>query len=109
MVHDDANADERAEKSPDLYGFAKHMAETLWELEGCDLDNCALQEILETHGIIAYRAPTAAELSDLEWWGHEFYDPQCPDHKIVGEMTAEFKALRPNVDRSGEAKSDAEA
>mgnify|MGYP003493500612 FL=1 len=106
LVHADSGAGEKTEKSPDLHAFATEMADTLFSLEGCDLDNFELQAILENHGIISFRTPKPSEIADEEWWGHEFYRAEAPDVKFVGELSAAFKALRKSVDRSDEPKSE---
>lgn len=77
----------------DLLGFAKAMFETWCELEGCDLDNCSLEELLREYGLLKFRAPKQSELADLEWWGHEFYDERNPDREFVGIKTPEFVEL----------------
>ena len=78
---------------PDLLGFANAMHETWCELDGCDLDICVLQELLQQFGLLEFRAPKPSEVADLEWWGHEFYDEKRPDHPFVGVKPAPFVAL----------------
>jgi hypothetical protein len=76
----------------DLAGFAREIAEMLWEGECCDLDAASVQDLLVAHGIVHYRKPTAAELSDPEWWGHQF--DIGPNDDGVGEFTPEMKQLK---------------
>lgn len=76
----------------DTVKLASELAEMLWEAEGCDLDNIAVQELLVACGVVHYRKPKPSELADLEWWGHEF--DIGPDDHGVGEFTPEMKELR---------------
>lgn len=76
----------------DTVKLASELAEMLWEAEGFDLDNIAVQELLVACGIVHYRKPKASELADPEWWGHEL--DIGPDDNGVGEFTPEMKELR---------------
>ena len=79
--------------TPDLVALASELTQMLWDAEGCDLDSEAIQSLLVSCGVIRYRKPTPAELSDPEWWGHE-WSIGPDDNESVGEFTCEMKELR---------------
>lgn len=70
--------------------FAADVIETIWK-EGPSTDEEQdILDIAEHRGLIHYRKPTAEELADNDWWGHQVaIQADDPD---VGDMTAEFRA-----------------
>jgi len=74
----------------DLAGFARAIIDAAVEEGGMDLDVLFVQELAESCGLIYTRTPTANELADPEWWGHEY--GICADTLGVLEDTPEFRA-----------------
>jgi len=83
---------------PDLVKFATEMADLFFESEGFDIDAEAVQGLLVGNGIVHFRKPTAEELADPEWWGHE-HDIK-PDDDGVGDLTPEMAAMVKTADEA---------
>lgn len=79
--------------SADPVSFSKAVLDLMWESTD-DIDNETIEALAVEHGLILWRKPTPAELSDLEWWGHE-YGIGATDEG-VGEFTPSFAELLPS-------------
>ena len=55
-----------------LVEFAKEILDAACDIDACDLDIQFVQELAASCGLIQMRKPTDAELSDQEWWGHDY-------------------------------------
>lgn len=79
--------------SADPVSFSKAVLDLMWE-SADDIDNESIEALAVEHGLILWRKPTPAELSDDDWWGHE-YSIGAMDEG-VGEFTPSFQELLPN-------------
>lgn len=52
----------------DPTGFASEIVSAI--ISEVELDLADVEEIAERYGLILFRKPTPAELSDPDWWGH---------------------------------------
>ena len=80
--------------SADPVSFAKAVLDLMWE-QVDELDYEAIEDLAQRYGLIIWRRPTPSELSDPEWWGHEYGIGSEDDG--VGEFTPSFKELLPNT------------
>lgn len=71
--------------------FARGTIESCWEDGGHTEEQQAILDHAKAMGLMHWRKPTASELADDEWWGHEF--DIGPNDEAVGELTPEFIAL----------------
>lgn len=83
---------------PDLVKFAHEMAELFFDFEGMDPDAEEVHAALVDNGIIHFRKPTAEELADPEWWGHEHGIKE--DDEGVGDITPEMRAMIQKADEA---------
>ncbi len=70
--------------------FAKQLIDWVWDDGPSSEEGQTILDMATTKGLIHWRKPTAAELADDEWFGHEFQIG--PDDAEVGEYTPAFRA-----------------
>lgn len=80
--------------------FAVDVIESQWQEDGPSEEGQMILDAAEAIGFIHWRKPTAAELADDEWWGHEF--EIGPDNAGVGELSPRFRALKAMAKKSVE-------
>ena len=72
-----------------LVTFAREILDAACEIDASDIDIMWVQELAASCGLILMRKPTPAELSDSDWFGHEYGIDA--DTAGVIERTPEFK------------------
>jgi len=79
----------------DPVAFAAELISVIFDDDADEMEVQAIAEMAERHGLILSRRPTEAELSDPDWWGHEYGITE--DDETVMERTPAFEAMLPEL------------